>query len=95
MAQSVTIDPEGDVTAIEGSLVNITCTDGVYPGSSLFLRENGVIIPGGDLPPNEVNGTMRFYHITVSRTQDGNMYDCESLVTALRSPVVTFNVACK
>ena len=95
VGQSVTIDPEGDVTVIEDSLVNITCTDGENLGSSLSLRENGVILTGGDVPPNEVHGTMRIYRITVSRTQDGNRYDCESVLTTLTSPVVTFNVTCK
>ena len=95
VGQSVTIDPEGDVIVVEGRPFSITCTDGENRGSSLFLRENGVILTGDNIPPNEVDGTMRIYRITVSRTQDGYMYDCESVLTAMRSPVVTFSVTSK
>ena len=95
MAQTVTIDPVGNVTAAEGNNLTITCTDGVNVGAALGLRENGVLLTGGSVPLNEVNGTVRIFQLSVDRTKDGNTYDCESGITAMVSPVMTLTVTCK
>ena len=95
-AQTITIDPMGVVTAVEGNNLTINCTDGVNSGDSLVLRENGVqLILANNTPPNEVNGVIRIFHLPVNRTKNGNMYDCLSLITAMESPVITLTVVCE
>ena len=95
MAQTVTIDPEGTVTVVEGNNLTINCTDGVNSGGGLVLRENGVQLTGNSTPPTEVNGVIRIYHLPVGRTKDGNTYDCVSLLTTIVSPVITLTVVCE
>ena len=95
VAQTVTIDPVGAVAAVEGDNLTITCTDGVNAGAALGLRGNGVLLTGGSVPSNEVNGMVRIFQLPVDRTQNGNRYDCESLITGMVSPVMTLTVTCK
>ena len=95
VAQEVTITPVGNVDVVEGTILTITCTDGSSIGSILSLRRNGVSLVGDDVPPNEVNGTVRIFRLPVNRTQDGDMYDCQSVLTATVSQVITLSVACK
>ena len=95
MAQTVTIGPEGPVTAVEGSNLTINCTDGVNTGDGLNLRENGVSLTGDNTPPTEVNGVIRIFRLPVDRTKNGNTYGCISLVTAMMSPVITLTVVCE
>ena len=95
VAQTVTIDPVGAVTAVEGNNLTITCTDGTSAGTALGLRENGVLFTGRDAPFNQVNGSARIYQFSVGRTQNGNRYDCVQLFTANVSPVMKLTVTCK
>ena len=95
VAQTVTIDPVGNVTAAEGNNLTITCTDGVARGSSFSLRENGVELTENDEPPNEEDGMTRIFRLPVNRTQDGYMYDCQSVVTTDVSPAIVLRVTCK
>ena len=95
VAQTVTIDPVGNVSAVEENNLTITCTDGVNAGTIFGLRENGVLLTGGSVPSNEVNVVVRIFQLSVDRTQNGNRYDCESLITGMVSPVMTLTVTCK
>ena len=95
MAQTVTIDPVGAVTAVEGNNLTITCTDGVNAGNTVLLFENGVLLLGDNIPPNEIIELVHTYQLPVVRAQSGNRYNCESLVTAVMSPVITLTVTCK
>ena len=95
VAQTVTIDPVGAVTAVEGNNLTITCTDGASAGTALGLRENGVLFTGRDAPSNQVNGSARIYQFLVGRAQNGNRYDCVQLFTANVSPVMKLTVTCK
>ena len=95
VAQTVTIDPVGAVTAVEGNNLTITCTDGVNGGNTVLLRENGTLLTGDSAPPNEVTGMVNIFQLPVDRTQNGNRYDCQSLVTGMVSPVMTLTVTCK
>ena len=95
MAQTVTIDPVGAVTAVEGNNLTITCTDGVNGGNTVLLRENGTLLTGDSAPPNEVTGMVNTFQLPVVRAQSGNRYDCQSLRTGIVSPVITLTVTCK
>ena len=95
VAQTVTIDPVGVVTVVEGNNLTITCTDGVNAGTIFGLRENGVLLTGGSAPSNEVNGMVRIFQLSVDRTQNGNTYNCVSFLTTMVSPVMTLTVTCK
>ena len=95
MAQTVTIDPVGAVTVVEGNNLTITCTDGVSAGNRIVLRENGVLITGGNTPPTEVNGMVRIYHLPVDRTKDGNTYNCQHVTQVTMSAVITLTVTCE
>ena len=95
VAQTVTINPVGAVTVVEGSNLTINCTDGVNMGFGLGLRENGILFLGDDTPPTEVNGMVRIFQLSVGRAQDGNTYDCEQLLTAMTSSLITLTVICK
>ena len=95
VAQTVTIDPVGAVTVVEGSNLIITCTDGVTMGLGLILRENSQQLIGDDTPPNEVNDTVRIFRFPVDRTRDGNTYECLQLLTAVVSSQTTLTVICK
>lgn len=55
VAQMITIDPVGEVSAVEGGNLTITCMDGVNPGAGLILCQNGVQLVGDNAPPDEVN----------------------------------------
>ena len=94
LAQTVTIDPVGAVTAAEEDNLTITCTDGVNIGTVFGLHENGVPSLGGNTP-TEVNGMVRIFHLSVDRTKNGNTYECVSLFTAMVSPAITLTVTCK
>ena len=95
VAQTVTINPVGAVTVVEGNNLTITCTDEVNAGSGLNLRENGVQLIGNDTPPNEVNGAVRTFQLPVGRTKDGNTYNCLQVITAMTSPQIDLNVICE
>jgi len=94
VAQTVTINPVGALTVVEGNNLTITCTDGVNGGADIFLRENGIQLPGDDIP-NEVNGTLRIFRLPVDRTDDGNTYDCLQVTTAMISAQINFTVECE
>ena len=95
LAQTVTIDPVGAVTVVEGNNLTITCTDGVNGGNGLLLRENNTQLIGDNTPPNQVNGTMHIFQLPVDRTDNGNTYDCLQLFTAMVSSQISLNVICK
>ena len=95
VAQTVTIDPVGAVTVVEGNNLTITCTDGVSAGNNFFLRENGVPLTEGNTPPTEVNGMVRTFHLPVDRTKDGNTYNCEHATLGAMSAVLTLTVTCE
>ena len=95
VAQTVTIDPVGAVTAADGDNLTITCTDGVNEGNTVFLRENGTLLTGDSAPPNEVTGMVNIFHLSVGRMQNSNRYDCESSRTGMVSSVMTLTVTCK
>ena len=95
MAQTVTIDPVGAVTVVEGNNLTITCTDGVNVGNGFVLRENSARLTGGNSPPSEVNGMVRIFHLPVYRTKDGNTYECEEVGESTMSAVMTLTVTCE
>ena len=94
LAGTVSIDPVGAVTVVEGNILTITCTDGVN-GTRFLLRENNTQLVGDNTPPNEVNGTMHIFRFPVDRTKDGNAYDCLQAIIAMTSPQIDLNVICK
>ena len=94
-AQTVTIDPVGAVTAVEGSNLTITCTDGVNVGNRFTLRENSVLLTGGNIPPTQVNGSVRIFQLPVDRAKNGNTYRCEEVVLGMISALMTLTVICK
>ena len=94
MAQTVTIDPVGAVTVVEGNNLTITCTDGVNGGADIFLRENGIQLPGDDAP-NEVNVTVRIFRFSADRKDNGNIYDCLQVNTTTNSSQINLIVHCK
>ena len=91
----VTIDPVGNVTVAEGNNLTITCTDGVNEGSTLIFFENNNLLSGDNIPPNEVNGVVRVFYLTVDRMKSGNRYFCESVLSPTTSPVMELTVTCK
>ena len=97
VAQTVTIDPVGNVTVVEGSDFTISCTDGVNNGAALVLRENDVLLTGISAPPAEVNDALRLiiYSLSVDRTKNGNTYYCESLITTISSEQIILAVICE
>ena len=96
MAQTVTIDPVGPVTVVEGNILNITCTDhGANVGNDFLLRENGVHLTGANAPPSELVGTARIYRLSVNRTKNGNTYNCQDLIRFMMSAVLTLTVNCE
>ena len=94
LAQTVSINPVGAVTVVEGNNLTITCTDGVN-GTRFLLRENNMQLIGDNTPPNELNGTMHIFRFPVNRTKDGNTYDCLQVITAMFSSLIDLNVICK
>ena len=95
VAQTVTIDPVGAVTVVEGNDLTINCTDGVTMGLGLILRENSLQLIDENTPPNEVNGAVRVFHFPVDRAKDGNTYECLQVLTAVISSQTTLTVICK
>ena len=97
VAQTVTIDPVGAVTAVEGNTLTITCTftDGVTSGRFILLRQNGVLLTGDDLPPTTVTDAMRFFPLPVDRMKNGNTYDCISGLGPEETPDITLTVTCE
>ena len=96
VAQTVTVDPVGVVTVVEGSNLTITCTDGgAYIGNDFFLHENGVLLTGSSQPPTQRNGTTRIFHLPVDRAKNGNTYRCEDVIAAMMSAVLTLTVTCE
>jgi len=95
VAQTVTIDPVGPVTVVEGNNLTITCTDGVNMGNDYNLYENGVQLTGGNAPPSELIGTARIFHLPVDRTKNGNTYRCEDVIAGMMSAVLTLTVTCE
>ena len=95
MAQTVTIDPVGAVTVVEGNNLTIACTDGESVGNNFFLRENSVQLTGDNTPPTEVNGMVRILHLPVDRTKDGNTYVCQHATRGTTSAAITLTVTCE
>ncbi len=95
LAQTVTIDPVGAVTAVGGSNLTITCTDGVNVGNRFTLHENEVLLTGGNTPPTQVNGLVRIFQLPVDRAKNGNTYRCEEVVDGMISALMTLTVTCK
>ena len=96
MAQTVTIDPVGAVTVVEGSILNINCSDdGAHGANDFSLFENGALLTGGNAPPSELIGTARIYRLPVDRTKNGNTYNCEDVIAAMMSAVITLTVNCE
>ena len=95
LAQTVTIDPVGAVTAVGGSNLTITCTDGVNVGNRFTLHENEVLLTGGNTPPTQVNGLVRIFQLPVDRAKNGNTYRCEEVVFGVMSALITLTVNCK
>ena len=97
VAQTVTIDPVGAVTAVEGSILTITCThtDGTTSGVGILLHQNGVLLTGGNLPPNAVTDAMRVFHLPVDRMKNGNTYHCSSALNPGESSDITLTVTCE
>ena len=96
VAQTVTIDPVGAFTVVDGNNLTITCTDhGANMGNDFLLRENGVHLTGGNTPPSELIGTARIFHLPVDRTRNGNTYNCEDLIRFMMSAVLTLTVNCE
>ena len=95
VAQTVTIDPVGPVTVVEGSNLTITCTDhGAYMGNDFSLFENGVQLTGSSLV-SELIGTARIFYIPVDRTKNGNTYRCADVIADMMSAVMTLTVTCE
>ena len=93
MAQTVTIDPVGAVTVVEGSNLTITCTDGgANMGNDFVLLENGVLLTA---LPSELIGTTRIFHLPVDRTKNGNTYRCADVIAFMMSEVMTLTVTCE
>ena len=94
MAQTVTIAPVGDVSAVDGTVLNITCThtDKVTTGNGIILLQNGTQFVGADAPPNGVTGASRVFHLSVDRTENGSTYRCESVINPGQSLVITLTV---
>ena len=97
VAQTVTISPVGDVTAVEGTVFNITCThtDGTTSGVGIILHQNGAQLVGDNTPPNEVTGATRVFHVSVDRAESGSTYNCASALNPGMSPVITLTVTCE
>ena len=92
---TVIIDPVGDITAVEGNNLTISCTGGANQGATLILRENGIQLVQDAQPPAETNDATRIFHLPVDRTRNGNTYDCESGITGMVSSTLTLSVTCK
>ena len=96
VAQTVTIDPVGAFTVVEGSNLTITCTDhGANMGNDFSLFENGVQLKGGNAPPSELLEISRIFHLPVDRTKNGNTYRCEDVIAGMTSEVMTLTVNCE
>ncbi len=95
VAQTVTIDPVGPVTVVEGNILTINCSDEVTVRNDFILRENGVRLTGGNAPPSELVGTARIFHLPVDRTKNSNTYNCEELIGGVMSAVITLTVTCE
>ena len=94
-AQTLTIDPVGAVTVVEGNNLTITCTDGVNEGARFLLRENGVRLTGVSRPPTQVNGLVRIYQLPVDIAKNGNSYECEEAVLGMISAMLSVTVVCE
>ena len=95
VAQTVTIDPVGPVTVVEGNNLTITCTDGVNADNDFSLFENGVQLTEGNAPPSELLEMARIFHLPVDRTKNGNTYRCEDVIAGMMSEVMTLTVTCE
>ena len=95
LAQTVTIDPVGAVTVVEGNNLTITCTDPVNAGNDFSLLENGALLTGGSTPPSKLIGMARIFHLPVDRTKNGNTYRCEDVIALMMSAVLTLTVTCE
>ena len=96
VAQTVTIDPVGAVTVVEGSILNINCSDdGAHGANDFSLLENGALLTGGNAPPSELIGPARIYRLPVDRTKNGNTYRCEDVIAGMMSAVLTLTVTCE
>ena len=95
LAQTVTIDPAGVVTVVEGNNLTIACTDGVNAGNDFFLLENGVRLTGNSQPHTQKNGMARIFHLPVDRTKNGNTYRCRDMIAGMMSEVMTLTVTCE
>ena len=96
VGQTVTIDPVGAVTVVEGNNLTINCTDhGANMGNDFSLFENAVHLTGGNAPPSELIGTARIFQLPVDRTKNGNTYRCQDLVGFMMSAVLNLTVTCE
>ena len=96
LAQTVTIDPVGPVTVVEGNNLTITCTDnGANMVNDYNLFENEVPLAGVIATPSELTGTARIFHLPVDRTKNGNTYRCEDVIALMMSAVLTLTVTCE
>ena len=95
MAQTVTIDPVGAVTVVEGNNLTINCTDGNSSGSTMRLRENGIDLTGSSAPPNVTVNETRTFALLADRARNAKLYSCSSTTTGMFSETITLTVACK
>ena len=95
LAQTITINPVGAVTVVEGNNLTITCNDGVNAGNDFFLLENGVQLSGNSQPPTQKNGMARIFHLPADRTKNGNTYRCRDVIAGMMSAVMTLTVTCE
>ena len=97
VAQTVTIDPMGAVTAVEGSTLTITCThtDGMITGVGILLHQNDVLLTGDDLPPITTTDATRVFHLPVDRMKNGNTYHCSTALNPGESSDITLTVTCE
>ena len=96
MAQTVTIDPVGPVTVVEGNNLTINCTDGNSSGSTMRLREDGIELISSSAPPYVTVNLTRTFALLANRTKNANSYDCFSATRNVSSlGTITLTVACK
>ena len=92
VAQTVTINPVGAVTVVEGNNLTITCTDGMESGGNFGLSETDVQVTG---VATEVNGMERIFQLSVDGTKNGSTYRCEDVISGMVSAQMILNVTCE
>ena len=95
-AQMATINPVGAVTVEEGNNLTITCSHyGSNVESDFLLLENGARFRRNNSPLTQRNGTALIFQLLVDRTDNGNTYRCETLITGVMSEEITVVVTCE